>query len=181
MSPRIPGETFTSMVEKDPRVQKMHTFDRAGSYKLPFNRLTKELLRLQANRRHRLIGVKEVVSDSQNKIIDWSTGISATFSRVNRIRMHAFAKKRFLDEHIDQCRKYLMTEYAAYLKAEVATIKGREYAAKEALSHFRAISTQLETLILLSDMLISELDKAGFSVNHSLEAVKLSSRPERNI
>jgi hypothetical protein len=181
MRPRVPGETFESMVRKDARVLKMHRYDQAGHYKMPFRKMTQHILDLQANRRHRLIGVTDILPDAQTKVIDWSTGMSATFSRVNKIRMHAFAKKRLLDEHLKTVRKYLMEEYGAYLKAEISTIKGREYAAKEALRYFEDLSFRLESLILLSDMLIQELDKSGFSVNHSIQAIQLSSRPERNI
>lgn len=178
---RIPGETFASMVAKDARVLTMHRLDKAGEYKLPFRKLTKELLRLQSARKYRLINANHIMTDAQTKIIDWSTGISSTFSRANRIRMHAFARKRLLDEHIKSARKYLMEEYSAYLKAEISTIKGREFAAKEALSYFESLSYSLDSLILLADLLLQELDKSGYSINHSLGAVQLSSRPERNI
>lgn len=178
---RIPNRSFKDMVKADARVLNMYAIEKQGHYTLPTGKLTQDLLNLQAKRRYRNISSREILSDAQGKIIDWTTEAQAVFSRANTIRMHAFAKKRLLDEHIKQCRNYLSHTYHNFLKNEIATVKGREFAVHDALEHFNSLSYKLETLILLADMLISELDKSGYSVNHSLEAVKLNSRPERNI
>ncbi len=178
-----PNNIFYERVKRDPKVMGLFTNLKNGTYTLDLAGMTRELYHIQSDRilRHPQV-VNRVLQEAQSTLIKADMQHAAGRSRAAEIRMHCYELRDVIDELMEAATDYMLARYQTELKNSGFSTKSNQTAAIDhVLTQFRKRKRELDRVIELSKLVIDDIDKASFNINHTIEVLKLNISRSRNL
>ena len=178
-----PINVFFEKIKQDASIRSLFVSLKNGAYTLDLAGMTKELHYIQFNRNLRNPQItNRILQEAQKEIIEADLQHAAYRSRAAEIRMLCYELSDVLDELISNATKYMMAQYANELKNSGFTTRdARQAATEHVLTQFIKRKRELDRVIEIAKLVIDDLDKASFNINHIIEVLKLSVSRSRNL
>lgn len=181
ISPRATPIGFVATVRAHPQIAAFLASVQQGSYSLDTTALLDEIERIHMTRKLRNLTPEQILKRTQFELMDANLQNSANRSRIVEIKMQATRKINLLWERAEKARKFINLQYRDRLKDEHRTIGERTNAVDTVLAPVQDVTNQLEQVTAMADLVIDDLDQAGYTLKRLGDVVMLSTRPERNI
>ena len=163
-------QEFKSAVKSDEVFRTYRRVFNTVQETLDIPKLTKEAVFLHANRKARKLYEHKA---SAMKVSDVLLQEMSHRSRLVELKIGVIANQELLESTISRTKKHLTTEFESELKGMSTTVSGRSAvlasifaAAQDYLNQVAALNTQL-------DVLIKDVDAAGFTLTNVRELLKL--------
>lgn len=136
-----------------------------------------ELFAMQASRGVSALSPKKILQSSLHVMLNASTQEIAVRSRATTIKMQALRALLSLDQIIDPLRKYILVNYRQQMKDEGSTnITAQRMVCDDILKMFIREKLELDTIVQIADMVISDIDAAGWSLKRISDTLEQSAR-----
>lgn len=166
---------FFEAVGRNKRIRRMHRMRESGVWTIDTDKYIAEIEGLHATRMTRHLVPKKLLAASKVMITEVSLQSSAFRSRIVEIRMVCFKAKRLLDKHLKAATNYLTSKYAPLLRVEFSTISAKDKAVSYVLEDFYQLREDLQTVIEIADMVITDIDQSGWRVRDTIAALEIHS------
>lgn len=164
---------------KDSRVEKFIQIVKSKEEILDIKSLMDELERLQATKYLRVVEYNDIVRNSQKAIVKATLQNQSTRSRCVEIKLQVSRQYNVILEHKNLIYNYLIDSYRGRIPGK--NKEERTGYLENKLAPGNRLLAKLESVIELSDIIIDDCDKAAWATKSILDALVLSTRPERNI
>lgn len=166
-------------LRNDRRCQRLlGIFNDSAIYRLAFESLTAEVMDIHRTRAVRFLSRND--GRFIEKIVDASLRDQANRSRLAEISMQCFRAQASLEEALTPLQEYLLMTYGPEMSF-VRTKDERKQLVEMALRPFYKFISQTQRLRELTDIVISDIDKAAWGLRLLVNAYELSNRPEQTI
>jgi anaerobic ribonucleoside-triphosphate reductase len=170
------SRSVVTLIKRDDRVRRLaRSFDSLPYFQLPFNDLQEEVEQIHEMRRVRNLKLK--TSNFVDDIIQANVQDQSNRSRLVEIMMKSRTSQRKLEQALDPLVEHILIEYAAQLKT-VRTKEERKQYINTALAKFYKHIYKAEALYEQAELVVLDIDKAGYSLKLTVEALKISSQKE---
>ena len=153
-------------------------FQESSIYKIPFEKLTNEVMEIHKTRSVRFLSRHE--GHFIEKIVDASLRDQANRSRLSEIAMTCYRAQASLEEALEPLQEYLIMTYGPEISF-VRTKEERKQLVEMALRPFYKFVSQCSTLRNLIEIVVVDIDKAAWSLKLLISAYELHNRPEQSI
>ncbi len=161
-------------LNNDKRLRKVKlAFNTLPEYSLDFEDLNKELDTLMTMRSVR--SLKDEKGTLSQAVMDAMLQDQSYRSRCTEILMSCVRVDRKLSRTIDKLEDYLMVEYASLISGLYRTVKERKAFVVYVLRRYTDFLDQVEELRERCGLLTGDIDKAGFAMKNTIEALNLAS------
>lgn len=168
-------------LRSDKRCQRLlGIFNESAIYKIAFNSLTEEVMDIHKTRSVRFLSRNGNDGRFIEKIVDSSLRDQANRSRLAEISMQCFRAQASLNEALEPLQEYLIMTYGPEMSF-VRTKDERKQLVEMALRPFYKFISQCGTLRQLTDIVISDIDKAAWSLKLLVSTYELNNRPEQSL
>lgn len=172
-------DALKRVLQKD---QKLLNFKRAfegnPAFSMNFVDLHEELDTLHSTRSVRTLRRKKG-SDFAEEVLDSMLQDQATRSRCAEILGACVKVRGSISETLDNLRDYLIVTYSSKLKLIGGTQAERKAFVESVMRRFYKFLAEVEQLEEHCKVIITDIDKAGFTYTNIVETVKILSAPER--
>lgn len=164
---------FEIKAKKDERVKLFfHKFEK-GNYSMNVADRIKEVTSIHANRMIHVLSKKDLLG-SQKTILDCIVENQMNRARLVSIKMECVRKLNTLQEKIEILSSYLKEKFAAQLRLEYSSNTSKNDAIKQLFSDAYSMIMQIEGLEKLIDIVIIDIDNAGWAMKNIVEVLKIS-------
>lgn len=165
---------LTKVIDKlksDKRVERLFTmFDELPVYKLPIKQLKAEIETIHSVRASRFLNQHD--PKFLEKIIDASIDDSSKRSRLVEISLQCFKSGNSMSEALEKMRRYLLMTYSDDIYF-ARTKDERLHIVDTVLEPLFRFVAQTQAISKMADMVISDIDKTGYSLKLNVEAYKI--------
>lgn len=166
-------------LRNDKRCKRLHhLFTEMPVYKIPVDKLIKEVESIHATRSVRFLKTDD--AKYIERVVEACVRDQSQRSRLTEIIMKCHLAEKTLSEALDKLREYLLMTYGQEL-GFVRTKEERGAVVRMALAPFHKFVHDVTTLKELCELVISDIDKAAWALKMQVSAYELHNRPERNI
>jgi len=178
MSSREQQKAIRSTIKKNKRFQQfLENFRGNPAYNIDFESYHSELQRLHTTRITRELKRKRSRAFPE-KVCEALLQDQATRSRCAEILGECTKISHAMERTLSKLRDYLCAEYASYLKSVGA--QGERKAFVESIMRpFYDYFDEVKGLEKAAQIVIEDIDKAGFMFKNLVEVIKVLSRPEQ--
>lgn len=171
------GSIILKKLSADPKVKKFNRRIMEGDFSIDTSKYMEELDRMHATRNIRLLTKKDVLHNAQSKIVDALIQNQAYRSRCVEIKMICYRTQQSIEQYRESLINYLRIQYRAELGA-YKTNSERDSAICSVLDDSELITSQLDVILEISDLIINDIDQASWAIKSLVEVLKLASKPE---
>ena len=157
------------------RFKKM--FEGNPNFSMNFEDLHEELETMHSTRKVRTLNRKR--GDFAEEVLDSMLIDQSTRSRCAEILGACVKVRGALSETLDNLRDYLIFAYSARLKSVGGTQAERKAFVESVLRPFYKFLSNVSQLEEHCKVIITDIDKAGFTYTNLVETIKILSAPER--
>lgn len=163
-------------LRKDKRWQRFRNIiDQA--YLPEFDAFTDEIERLHKTRGVRVLGAQALPTGK--KVADAAMRDQSVRSRCVEIVMSVTRSRNYLAIQMDTVRSYLMAQYMQLLHDEgIRTITEKREIINSMFSRADTCLHRLDTITQIADMVIKDVDQAGYALKHTVEALSVATKRE---
>ncbi len=172
----VANSIFIRKVKKNKRYLRLLKMKDSGLFALDTKADIKKIEDMHATRKMRTLNVKDVLQNFQHNTIEISYQNAGFRSNISSIKFKYYKIAHSLDKHINALSDYIASKYASQLSSEFKTVGAREKALNYILEDFKTILHDFRLVISLADFIIEDLDKAGWSINATIEVMKLTAK-----
>ena len=148
-----------------------------SAYLPEFDAFVQEIKDLHKTRTIRVLGVQ--AAPSGKKIADASMKDQAVRSRCVEICMDIASKRNSLAIAMDTVKSHVSAEYQTVLvDMGVRTIADRNAAIDSLFGPAHRILMRLDTITQIADLVIHDVDQAGFALKHTVTALEVATKRE---
>ena len=157
-------------------VRKLRQNDKSEDYK-------EEMRSMHVTRRERRATAAKLIENAQRDLIDMLMRNQSIRSRVLEMKMEIFNVSALIEDHLAALTQHILITY----QAEVAQVVGsktkgdREGFVKALLAREVSYMKKLQVVIKIADMLIDDLDQAGWAVQRTTAVLTLTAGRGRNV
>lgn len=149
----------------------LKTFNEASLYNIPRDELIEEVKQIHSLREVRRLNIRE--EGYVDKLLNANTHDQAQRSRLTEILMTCLHVNEQLTRAIDALKQHLLMEYSDHLRS-FRTKEERSMVLNIALRKFIRYLEDISVLKQMADLVISDIDKAGWATRASIEALKVT-------
>ena len=164
---------FDIKARKDERVQLFLSKLNKGTYSMNVPEKTKEVTSIHANRMIHTLSKKDLLG-SQKAILDCIVENQMNRARLVTIKMECVRKMNTLQEKLEILSSYLKEKFAAQLRLEYSSNTAKNDAIKELFSDAYSMMLQIQGLDKLIDIVILDIDNAGWAMKNIVEVLKIT-------
>ena len=169
-------------IRKDERFARLkEIYETAPQYNLPLDEFRIEMDTTFASRKVRQLKTSTRDSGFAQNIIDALMEDQAIRGRFTEILTACIRCDRTLSASMEKMRAYLMIEYHGSIVRLYGTKIERERFIDYMMKTYEEYRKKVIILREQLELMITDIDKAGFAIKNSVEAIKLLSRPEAQI
>jgi hypothetical protein len=167
------------MLRQDPKYKRLlEVFNTAPIYNLPREKLLEELQQIHQLREVRRISPAE--PDFVDKVIKANTHDQAMRSRCSEIMMSCTLVISKLSNAVEALRHHFLLEHSDHLRS-FRTKEERSMVMNIALKKFIAYVDNISYLKAVAEIVVVDIDKAGWALSRSIEALKIHAAREHRI
>lgn len=134
--------------------------------------LVNEIYSLHVTRGVTALSGKKIVQDSMRILINSSVEEIAARSRCTSIKLSVLQALIDIEELHSHLSKYILSKYASHMKAEGhTTITSQKAQVDVYLRQFIEIKRNLEYIMKMTDLVLADVDAAGWSLKRIQEAI----------
>jgi len=168
---------------KDPRVKKfrdrirkLRKNDKSDAYK-------EEMRSMHTTRRERRATAAKLIENAQRDLVDMLMRNQSIRSRVVEMKMEIYNVSALIEDHLGALTRYILHTYPSEVAHIVASkTKGdREGFVKSLFEREVMFMKKLQMIVKIADMLIGDLDEAGWAVSRTTSVLQLTAGKGRNI
>lgn len=139
--------------------------------------LIKELRDIQISRNVVSLKTKKLMQNATKIIADSSLDEIGSRSRATTIKVDVLTVQMDLNETYSYLKRYLMTKYAKQLKkAGYSRVNDQKMFIERLLKNFISLKENLETVMKVADVIIEDVDAAGWGLKRISETLEQLSR-----
>lgn len=173
------ASSVVKLIRSDPTYQRLReSFETVPIYRLPTDELQKEIETLHKLREVRRLNPLD--PRFIDAIVKANTTDQTTRSRLTEISLNCFKAISTLEAAMDSMRKYLIVKYTHELR-QYRTKDERLMIINIALKTFLKYIDAVRVVHESASMVVSDIDKAAWSLKLSLMAVQTHSERERTL
>jgi hypothetical protein len=166
-------------LKQDSRFKKLkNVFDSLPVYQIPIDTLMTEVESAHKMRSVRRLSTSS--SDFMQAVVDANIFDQTQRSRMAEIQMTCLKATNKLQSAITALKDHLILAYAEELKV-VRTKEERTMIVNAALRDFNKYIDRVSILREMTQIVISDIDKAGWSLSRTIDALSVLNKPERTI
>lgn len=166
---------------KDEKYKRFkRNFDQADHFNLPIKELEDELLFIHNTRPIRTLKDLRQTPGYVDHVIHATVVDQANRSRLVELTIACVNAERRLTDGLTALTDYLYIEYATEL-SKWRTKDERKVFLHTVLRPFYKYLDQVHSLRAKIELVISDIDKAGYTIKNTLQALELVTKPQRNI
>ncbi len=167
------------LMRKDKRYKRLlETFNTASLYNIPREKLIAEAKQIHELREVRRLNVRD--ADYVDNLLNANARDQSSRSRLTEILISCVHVTEQLKRAIDALKDHLFIEYSAHLKS-FRTKEERQQVMNIALRKFVKYVEDIRILHQLCEIVIGDIDKAGWSMRAAIEALKITRNREQNL
>lgn len=167
-------ERIKRKVNKDKKLTKLNErFDSHPSYNLPVRELYEEIENLHMTRKTRQL--KRNSDSFTQDLMDGMLQDQSVRSRLTEIIMTCLSVTKSLRETLDNLSGYISVEYADELSILRTKAERTNFVDKHILATYYKYVRRVEKLRESAELVIVDIDKAGFNYKGLIEAAKMVS------
>lgn len=168
-----------STLRKDKRYKRLlESFESAPLYNIAREELLDELRQIHELREIRRLNPRE--DGFVDKLISANTHDQAQRSRCVAIMMQCVNVTAKLVEATDSLKQHFLMEYSDQLRS-FRTKEERSMVISTALKKFHKYVHEIDTLREVANLVVSDIDKAAWSLRNSVEALKVHHGREQKL
>lgn len=169
-------------IRKDSKLKRFQElYENAPQYNLPIKDFQREIeVSFTARKMRELKGQTRDMGFAQN-IIDSLMEDQAIRGRYTEILTACVRCDKSLANSLDKLRDYILLEYHTNLVSLYSTKGERERFVTNLLRPYEDYRKAVNCLKDELNLMVVDIDKAGFAVKNTIEAIKLLSRPEAQL
>lgn len=158
------------------RVRKLRQNDNSDAYK-------EEMRSMHVTRRERRATAAKLIENAQRDLIDMVMRNQSIRSRIVEMKMEIFNVSALIEDHLAALTRYILHNY----QSEVGHIVGsktkadREAFVKTMFERELSFKKKLDVVVKIADILIDDLDQAGWAVQRTTAVLQLTAGKGRNI
>lgn len=176
---RLDVDELVSRIKSDDKYKRLYKiFSQNDLYNIPFQAWRDEVERIHKTRGIRIL--RQESGKFLDKVIDASIEDQANRSRLCELRLKCVRAEGALLEGVDALEEYLLLRYSSEMGA-IRTKDERNKVINLALRRFQKFLKEIKTLMDMTEIVISDIDKAAFSLQRIITAFELHSKPERTL
>lgn len=169
-------KTIVELIRKDRRYKRLlKTFESAAIYNIPCERLIGELKDIHSLREVRRLNIRD--ADYVDKLLNANSHDQAQRSRCTEILVSCLEVTEKLNRALAALKDHLMLEFSDHLRP-LRTKEERLMVLNLALRKFSRFLENVAVVKGIADLVISDIDKAGWSLRASLDALKITRKTE---
>lgn len=135
-----------------------------------------EVMSLQVRRGIRSLNSTKLLTASQKIGIDSNLDNQAVRSRATEIKMRCMQRLLVVEESASKLKKYIAAQYSGTLSEMHRSVTERRAEIDHQLSKLVTIQERLSGVIKLTDVLIADLDAAGYTLHRIGSLLELKSK-----
>lgn len=168
MKPTV--KRVVELLRADKRYKRLlDTFNTASIYNIPLETLIEEVKRIHSLREIRRLSPRD--ADFVDKLINANTHDQSSRSRLTEILIQCVHVTLKLTNATDALKQHFLLEYSDQLR-QFRTKEERIMVLNIALRKFRTYIDNVENLKALTELVISDIDKGGWSLRNSIQALQ---------
>lgn len=172
-------KTIVELIRKNKRYKRLlETFDNAKIYNIPCERLIGELKDIHSLREVRRLSIRD--PDYVDKLLNANAQDQAQRSRCTEILMQCLEVTEKLNRALAALKDYLLLEFSDHLRP-LRTKEERLLVLNVALRKFSRFLENVAVVKGIADLVIADIDKAGWSMRASIDALKVTRKTEMNL
>lgn len=161
------------MILKDKRVLKLdRAFSQLAEYNLPLRDMFEEIERLHMTRKTRHLD-KQSETFVQD-IVDGMINDQSSRSRLTEIMMSCVHSVKNLEQSLDMLEGYLLLEYSSTLSNIRTKAERQSFMRHHILTKYRRYVNRVNRVKDAAELVITDIDKAGYYYKNLIETVKLA-------
>lgn len=164
---------FLTRVAKNKKFKRLVEMRENGLFAEDTAKYIKELETLHATRKMRHLKTRELLQSFSHEATDISLQNSSFRSRAVEIKKKFYKLSSLLEEHLTNMKNYLATYYAETLSSCYRTQEMKKKALDYVLSDFERLSARYKLVSELSDLVIDDIDQAGWTIKNIIEVQKM--------
>ena len=163
-------------IEKDVKYKKFISNVKHGIFKVNSDKLISELQEMHASRLSRKLTPEDVLRRFKTRFLESVLQNNAWRSRAVEIKMECHRLLIKLDELLPVLKKYIKSNYAKELQEYFKTQSDRDSYVDMLLEQAIRQKHSLEGVSKHADLLISDLDAAGWTAKGIIDVMELTSK-----
>jgi Na+-transporting NADH:ubiquinone oxidoreductase subunit NqrC len=169
------------VLSKSKRVKRLLRKVEEGVFSVDEKRLMDEIELLHSNRMVRTMTFKVIHEKlAQKYLVDANAQNQTNRSRLVEIQMIITRKQNSLSRQVDQLTKYLKNRYYTNLK-QLRTISDRDNAISRVIEPAMDALARLENIFNYAEMVISDIDQAGYTLKRINEVLDIKAKEYHSI
>lgn len=172
-------KTVVSILRRDSRYKRLlETFETASIYNIPREKLIEELKTIHSLREVRRLNIRD--PDYVDNLLNANAHDQAQRSRCTEMLMSCVHVTEQLARGIKALESHLLLEYSDQLR-QFRTKEERLQVLSIALRKFSSYLDNIKVLHALTELVIADIDKAGWSMRASIDALKITRNREQSM
>lgn len=163
-----------SYIRKDKRYKRFIRSVMQGKFSIDSEGLIAEIRDMHELRLTRFLNTNDVITKFRTKYLDASLQNTAFRSRAVAIRMSCYERIIYMDKTLPAMKKYIKSRYSEVLKSEFSTQAERDAYIDTLLQKAFQKRSQLDGVIKYSDIFISDIDAAGWTLKGIVDAMNIA-------
>lgn len=135
-----------------------------------------EIMNLHSRRAIRALNTRALLQSAQKISIDSNLENQAVRSRVVEIKMRCLQQLIVVEKYTKKLKKYIGAQYSDVLADMYSTMKERQAEIDHQMSRLVSVQDALQGVVKLSDVLIDDLDSAGYTLMRVGNMLEMKSR-----
>lgn len=136
----------------------------------------REIMSLHSSRAIRALNTRTLLQSAQKITIDSNLENQAIRSRAVEIKMRCLQQLIVVEKYTKRLKKYIGAQYSDILFELYSSVKERQAEIDHHMSKFIAIQDALNGVVKLADVLIDDLDSAGYTLHRINVVLEMKSR-----